>query len=400
MSFNSGPIFTAAGEALLARALAGDLLTFTTMQMGDGSLGSTAVRDMTALVNSVASVDISTLRHRDNYATVSGSFTNADLTAGFYWREIGLFAADPDAPDDRSRDILYCYQNAGDLADYIPASDSELITKRINIAAIVGGAADVTAVLSSANSADMVSFDNTTTGMTAEDVQAAIEELHFMMGEIFDESDIDAIADKRARSLVAHNLVVDGGFEMGTQYWENYNPTYYTMNRSSDEYVHGYRCLKLTAAGAQGSSSNFFGPRQVFAAAGRLGHVIYFACQAKAAAGKKLAIALGYAGVNLSNYSQTATATGDWQRISRRISLSSGYYPNSIYLGFPGSFAAGDVAYFDDVLVVDLTDMFGAGNEPTQAWCDENIEYFNTAAAVNERKTLMLMSALETTVTT
>lgn len=36
-----------------------------------------------------------------------------------------------------------------------------------------------------------------------------------------------------------------------------------------------------------------------------------------------------------------------------------------------------DKTYVDGVGVIDLTDAFGAGNEPTKEWCDENIDYFN-----------------------
>lgn len=178
MSFSTGPIFTTAGQALHTRALTGAPLIFTKMQMGDGNLGSAAIEDLTALVNVVGSVNISTLRRSDNFVKISGMFTNTDITAGFYWREIGLFAADPDAPDDRTRDILYCYQNAGNLAEYIPTADSELITKRITLVAIVSNAATVHATLAAATNAAEVGFDNTGTSLAAEDVQAALEELN------------------------------------------------------------------------------------------------------------------------------------------------------------------------------------------------------------------------------
>ncbi len=34
--------------------------------------------------------------------------------------------------------------------------------------------------------------------------------------------------------------------------------------------------------------------------------------------------------------------------------------------------------YFDDVMLLDLTEIFGKGNEPTKEWCDENINYNTT----------------------
>lgn len=177
MSFINGPVFTNAGKALHARAVAGATLQFTKMQLGDGSRGSTPIANLTALVSPVASVGISDLRYRGTFASVSGMFSNADLSVGFNWNEIGLFAADPDAPDDRSRDILYCYQDAAGNADYIPASDSELITKRISIAVITDNVANVTAVFSAVVEAADVAFDDTNANLGAANVQAALEAL-------------------------------------------------------------------------------------------------------------------------------------------------------------------------------------------------------------------------------
>lgn len=177
MSFITGPVFTNAGKALHAKALAGATLKFTKMQLGDGRRGSTAIADLKALVSPVASVGISSLRYNGNFAVISGVFSNADLSIGFYWNEIGLFAADPDAPDDRSRDILYCYQDAGDNADYIPASDNELITKRISVAAITDNAANVTATFSAVIGAEDVLYNDTRANLGAENVQEALDAL-------------------------------------------------------------------------------------------------------------------------------------------------------------------------------------------------------------------------------
>jgi hypothetical protein len=177
MSFASGPVFTNAGKALHARAIAGATLTFTKMQLGDGSRGSTSIANLKALVSPVASVGISGLRYSGNFAVISGMFSNADLHTGFNWNEIGLFAADPDAPDDRARDILYCYQDAAGNPDYIPASDSELITKRISIAAITDNAPNVTATFSAAMGAADILYDDTISHLGAANVQAALEAL-------------------------------------------------------------------------------------------------------------------------------------------------------------------------------------------------------------------------------
>ena len=148
MSFTA-PRFTNEGKALQAKAQAGTALKFTKMQLGDGELGSQAIAAMTGLVNPLITVGISDVKAGNNYATVKSNFSNSGLTTGFYWREIGVFAADPEKPNDRNSDILYCYANAGSLAEYIPAAGSEIIEKIISIPCIIGDAENVSAEIES-----------------------------------------------------------------------------------------------------------------------------------------------------------------------------------------------------------------------------------------------------------
>ena len=148
MSFTS-PRFTDEGKALQAKAQAGTALKFTKMQLGDGELGSQAIAAMTGLVNPLITVGISSVKAGNNYATVKSNFSNSGLMTGFYWREIGVFAADPEKPNDRNSDILYCYANAGSLAEYIPAAGSAIVEKIISIPCIIGDAENVSAEVAS-----------------------------------------------------------------------------------------------------------------------------------------------------------------------------------------------------------------------------------------------------------
>lgn len=64
-----------------------------------------------------------------------------------------------------------------------------------------------------------------------------------------------------------------------------------------------------------------------------------------------------------------------WQRLSA-------YYKNTTYTTLRARWsylngAVGDVMYLDGCLVVDLTETYGAGREPTQDWCDAHLDYFN-----------------------
>lgn len=50
---------------------------------------------------------------------------------------------------------------------------------------------------------------------------------------------------------------------------------------------------------------------------------------------------------------------------------------------FGGDSPGGTKVYFDGYLLVDLTEAFGAGNEPSQEWCDENIEWFEGTTKIS-----------------
>lgn len=75
--------------------------------------------------------------------------------------------------------------------------------------------------------------------------------------------------------------------------------------------------------------------------------------------------------------SATTPQTGKWYRATSILSVSynsSGMYQvRFVVENAPST----QYAYFDQMMLVDLTEAFGAGNEPTVDWCNENIEYFD-----------------------
>ena len=64
---------------------------------------------------------------------------------GFYYRELGLYAEDP---DPEVGEVLYCYGNCGDLAEWIPPSGgATIVEKTIDIVTAIGTATNVTAYI-------------------------------------------------------------------------------------------------------------------------------------------------------------------------------------------------------------------------------------------------------------
>jgi len=121
-------------------------LHFTKFAFGDGTLNGGLEIERSALVNQKDTSNITRLRvNSDNTCTV-GTKRLGNAVGGYYLREIGLYAKDP---DNGNNEILYGYANAGDDAQYIPASGgAEIVEKTINIIISISNGTSVTATLS------------------------------------------------------------------------------------------------------------------------------------------------------------------------------------------------------------------------------------------------------------
>lgn len=144
MSAFGGIFLTNRGRNLQVKAQTGKPLKFTRVGIGDGSLNGSLIIDLIGLKNEKKSLPITKLKSNpDGQAVIGTTISNQDIASGFYFREIGLFAIDPDIGE-----ILYCYGNAGTTAEYIPAGGgSDIIEKTMDIITIIGNAQNVSAVI-------------------------------------------------------------------------------------------------------------------------------------------------------------------------------------------------------------------------------------------------------------
>lgn len=74
---------------------------------------------------------------------------------------------------------------------------------------------------------------------------------------------------------------------------------------------------------------------------------------------------------------------GSWQRYSARTdraSFTAGNY--QFRMDFNNNYIAGTM-YFDAPMLIDLTEAFGSGNEPTKSWMDKNIPFFSGSMIVS-----------------
>lgn len=142
MSAFSINTLTTAGINAIAKLVAGSTMEFTKIQVGDGTISGNPMT-MTQLSHVVADVPITSARMTgQGTATITGTFSNADLQLGFFYRELGLFCKDPETKEE----ILFAYGNAQNDAEWIPPSgESTIIEKIINISTLIGNAEKVTA---------------------------------------------------------------------------------------------------------------------------------------------------------------------------------------------------------------------------------------------------------------
>lgn len=113
----SGLILTEKGRKLQAKVQAGTQLALTKFKLGSGVLPSgKQLEALTDLVEPQQNVGIATIEAQDNgTCKVSATISNISLEKGYYVRELGVFATDPDEGE-----ILYLL--ATDSApDYLPA---------------------------------------------------------------------------------------------------------------------------------------------------------------------------------------------------------------------------------------------------------------------------------------
>lgn len=93
----------------------GKKLQLTRVAIGDGVLGSSASSTFVTMLSERMSFLISSVRAKENESIIIFRMTNEGLTEGFYFREIGVYARDPDTNEEG----LYLYDNCRTEGEYI-----------------------------------------------------------------------------------------------------------------------------------------------------------------------------------------------------------------------------------------------------------------------------------------
>ncbi|UTW01236.1 DUF1566 domain-containing protein [Marinomonas rhizomae] len=135
---------TAAGRDLQAKAQTGVKLDFTRAAIGDGAMPDD-FDPLTALVAEKKSLGLAGFELLgDGTSKLEVLLTNKDVAEGFFIREIGVFANDPDTDTE----ILYSYSNVDRYTDYLPAfGGATIVEMTFDLYTVVGNASNVTATI-------------------------------------------------------------------------------------------------------------------------------------------------------------------------------------------------------------------------------------------------------------
>ena len=143
MAEYTGMVLTKKGRVLQAKAESGFRLNFTKLTIGDGHHAQNP-EDVEYLSNPIKDLAISGIQvDPKGYCRIHSNITNEGLEEGFYVREIGLFADDPDEGE-----ILYAVALARE-ADFLPADGgTTAVNNEFEIIVIVANATNITANIS------------------------------------------------------------------------------------------------------------------------------------------------------------------------------------------------------------------------------------------------------------
>ena len=140
---SEGMILTYAGRNLLAKALTGKPLVFTRAFTGTGDLGNRDPYTLTDLIARRLELPVTAMRTSSTgTAEVTVEISNSKLTSGFFMKEYGLFARDP----DNQSEVLYSYCNKGDKSGYLEGFDgTNPISVTLSFITVIDQAKNITA---------------------------------------------------------------------------------------------------------------------------------------------------------------------------------------------------------------------------------------------------------------
>lgn len=166
---------------------------------------------------------------------------------------------------------------------------------------------------------------------------------------------VSAIDNIKGNTIAWNQLVENGNFADGTTGWDTYNVTISVSNNEAE----------VTLGNIYGGISQ--SPRYV------VGHKYYYCSQVKTSEGERKI----YISSNVNQISKSINATNTYHTLSGIASIISADSMFAIEAKNGDGWSAGEKYYVKNVMLIDLTLIYGEGNEPT------TVEEFETWLANN-----------------
>ena len=138
MSEFKNKIITTKGLELLSKALSGEQIQFTRIEMGSGIL-SDDISSVESLINVRQDLNITSITRKGSKVTLSATLRLEDVKSDYDWTEVGVFAKGKDDVE-----VLYMYGYT-ENSSYV--SRNSLNEKLISITVMVNSTANVTAII-------------------------------------------------------------------------------------------------------------------------------------------------------------------------------------------------------------------------------------------------------------
>lgn len=136
-------MLTKQGKVLQAKAIAGSTLTITKMKLGSGIIPEgVSPEDLTDLIQPKQVLGLTAISVNGGLAKIQSIVTNAELSEGYYIRECGVFATDPDEGE-----VMYAIMT-DTSPDFLPAaSSSVVISEEFSINVVTENVSNITATI-------------------------------------------------------------------------------------------------------------------------------------------------------------------------------------------------------------------------------------------------------------
>ena len=190
----------------------------------------------------------------------------------------------------------------------------------------------------------------------------------------------EPIEDNVLALSTANNLVQCG--DMEGRGWQVNNGT---VAYSSEDVYEGEYSIKLTGDTSKSEQTVTTSDTYYL----NSDHIYYFAIFVKSSLSSNARVDIYWPVAEPAMGAQSLTVANSWQMYSwkgSRNSFTSGEYP--LRVDFDNNYQNGTM-YIDNLILLDLTEIFGAGNEPDKAWIDKNLAIVSIDGITSEQYTFL-----------